>query len=158
MRSERAHRLERDRALVTDGGLGRLVRGRAQRDGAPLPVAGGVDDDALAGRRRPKGDPVRDVLDRVDRLAVVADQQAEVITDELAGHAFLVLVHADLGVDAESGDPLEQFLDARGGLVVAASIDYLRRPERFFFLRGGRGGATTGRRHRRRRHYRHCQR
>ena len=48
---ERAHRLERDRPPVVDRGLGGLVGGGPQRDGAALAVAGGVDHDADRRRR-----------------------------------------------------------------------------------------------------------
>ena len=110
---ERAHRLERDGPAVVDGGLGRLVGGGPQRHSSSLAVAGGVDDDPLAGSLAAESDPVGDVLDRVDRLAVVADQQAEVLSDELAGNALLVLMDAHLSIDAGVGrNPLQQFLHA----------------------------------------------
>ena len=77
------------------------------------------------------------MLDRVDRLAVTADQQAEVLAVEVRGHALGVLGHLDLGVDADRVDDLFQHLPhARGGVAVAA---HRRRPVRFFFLRDGGG-------------------
>ena len=59
------------------------------------------------------GDPVGDVLDRVDRLAVAADQQAEVVALEVGTDLLVVLLDVDARFDPDAGeDLLEQFLHA----------------------------------------------
>ena len=92
---ERAHRLELHRAAVVDRGLGGLVGGGPQRDRPTLAIAGGVDASRARARRAAERDAVGEVLDRVDRLAVVADQQPEVLADELGDDPVVVLVELD---------------------------------------------------------------
>ena len=79
------HGVQRDGAPV----LGRLRRGAIrlalERLGAPVAIARGVDDQPLALLATAKGDAHGEVLDRVDRLAVAADQEAQVVAVELAG-------------------------------------------------------------------------
>ena len=80
----RAHRVQRDRAAGAHGVGGGLVGLALQRLLAALAVAGGVDDHAHArGRRVVAGRGLeREVLDGVDRLAVAADEQPEVVALE----------------------------------------------------------------------------
>ena len=92
---ERGHRLEGHRPVVVDGGLGGLVGGGAQRDGAALAIAGGVDHDALADDGALARHPVGDVLDRVDHLAVAADQETEVVALEVGADLVGVLLDVD---------------------------------------------------------------
>ena len=56
---------------------------------------------------------VGDVLDRVDHLAVAADQQPEVVALEVGADLLVVLLDVHAGLDADAGDDLlEQFLHA----------------------------------------------
>src|SRR6185503_7597985 len=75
----RAHRVERGRAAVADG-IGRGLLSLAfERLATAVAVAGGVDLDA-GGRRAALGSDLEgEVLDRVDRLAVAADEKPEVV-------------------------------------------------------------------------------
>ena len=110
---ERSHRLEPHRPAVVDGGLGGLVGRGAQRDRSALAVAGGVNHHSLAVVGATARDPVGNVLDRVDHLAVAADQKPEVVPLEVGVHLLLVLADEDLGVDADRiHDALEQLLYA----------------------------------------------
>ena len=105
------------RALVVDRGLGGLVGGGPQRHGAALAIAGGVDHDALADHGALARNPVGDVLDGVDHLAVAADQQAEIIALEVGPDLFRVFLDVDAGLDAATDeDLLQQLFDARASL------------------------------------------
>ena len=82
-RSDGRHRVELDRFARAQRLLGGLVGVGAQRLGAPLAVAVGVDHDPHLGRAVREDDPLRQVLDGVDRLPVPADEQADILA--LAG-------------------------------------------------------------------------
>src|SRR5579863_7702466 len=70
----------------------------------------------------------------------MADQQAEVVADELGCDLITVLGDPDLSIDAHGrGDLVQHVLEARH------SVAHRRRPDRFFFLRGGVGGGVAGR-------------
>ena len=115
--------------------------GGPERDRAPLAVAGGVDHDPLADAGPVDGDPVGEVLDRVDRLAVVADQQTEVIAHEVGADVLVVLLDLHLAstpTPAAIGSSISRTREPASP--ISASTLYLLRPERFFFLRGGGGG------------------
>jgi hypothetical protein len=53
-----------------------------------------------------KGDPVAEVLDRVDRLAMVGDEQSQVLADEVGADAFGLLVEFDPRLNANPTRPL----------------------------------------------------
>src|SRR5262249_44684967 len=74
----RRHRLERAPRSRAEGFLRAVHRERLDRPAAPVAVAGGVDDDLLAQLLVLPQDRVRERLHGVDRLAMTADQQAEV--------------------------------------------------------------------------------
>ena len=73
---QRAHRFKRDGATIADGALGGLISGRPERLRPAFPVAGGIDDHRLAVAVATRGDPVGEMLNGIDRLAMVADEQA----------------------------------------------------------------------------------
>ena len=94
---ERAHRLQLDRPAVAERIGHRPVGLALEGVLAPRPVPGGVDDDAaVVVAVAAQGDPHRQVLQRVDRGAVLADQQPEILA--LDRGAQLVLGFADLGI------------------------------------------------------------
>src|SRR5439155_1367101 len=73
-----AHRLQCNAVAGTERLL-RAVHGeRLDRAATPVAIARRVDDDLLAGVLVLPQDRVRERLHRIDRLAVAADQQAEV--------------------------------------------------------------------------------
>jgi hypothetical protein len=112
---EGAHRLELDRATIVYRGLGSLVSSGFQRYCAPFAIAGRVDDDPQWRSAATKRYAVCEVLDRVDRLAVVPDQQPEVLADELRVDPVCLFPDIDRRLDSDAGrDPLEQFADALG--------------------------------------------
>ena len=79
-------------------------------------IDGHLDTIALATR----DDRVDDVLHRVDRLSVPADQHADVATDALDMHAVGVLANLDPAVHAELGDdPLDERAHVGGQLALA---------------------------------------
>src|SRR3954449_5462098 len=112
-----------------------------QRLLAPLAVTRRVDDDRLALVAVMEGRAPRQVLQRVDRLPVAADQAAHLV-GPVDGRADLLggLLHLDRGVQLQRlddaahdlADPLDRLL---------RDLGHRRRPERFFFLRGPGGGA-----------------
>ena len=74
----------------------------------------------MGGIRVLAGDPVGEVLDGIDRLAVMADEQAQVLTDELGVEPIVILTDLDGGVDAGgAGDPLHQFAYPLSGILSA---------------------------------------
>jgi hypothetical protein len=99
----RVHRLERDRPSLIYGRLNRLIRSRTQRFGTARAVARRVDNHRLARSRTGKRGAVRQVLDRVQRAAVVCEQQFGVPAREFPEHALRVLTHDDL--DIQIGGP-----------------------------------------------------
>ena len=84
LRSVARHRLERDRSRRSASTrAARPVGERLERRPAAVAVAGGVDHDLDSAPRRPRADDrVREILDRVDRLAVLADHEPEVAAGE----------------------------------------------------------------------------
>src|SRR5207244_10258665 len=61
------------------------------------------------------GDRVREILERVDRLAVPADQDAEVAAAALDVDRVVVLVHLDAALDPDRRrDPLDEVARLRG--------------------------------------------
>src|SRR5688500_17611113 len=92
---DRGHRLELDPLPRGRGLLGHSQRERVERGLAAVAVAGRVDHDRHAlVIAAPKEDRVREVLDRVDRLAVAADQHPEVVA--LTDDANLLVALLDL--------------------------------------------------------------
>src|SRR5207344_1368091 len=136
---DRRHRLQRDGPV----GRGRAFRGSTrevlERRRAPSPVAGSVDDYVVAIAVRPR-DRVREVLNRIDRLAVLADEERDVGTGAGDGDLVLVLArgHGDVRTDA-GRDPLHDLprLPRQVALVVRARCsrsrlcarDHVRRAE-----------------------------
>src|SRR5918994_3605155 len=106
---DRRHRLQLGAPL-----LQRTLRGpnghRLERGASPIAIAGRIDDDVLrtfgpAASR----DGVREVLDRVDRLPVLADQQAELRAAADDVDRLLVLPHVDPTSHADPlGDTLHE--------------------------------------------------
>src|SRR5579871_3591906 len=140
---QRAHRLERHRPSVVYRRLGRLVGRSSQRRGASLPIAAGVDDQSLAIVASTEGDPIRQVLDGVDGLAVRTDDRPQVLAREFRRNPVGVLTDPHLGIDVELvRDPVEQLLNASRRRTQSGFHRYLLLPERFFFFRGGGGGAS----------------
>src|SRR5215207_476140 len=143
-----AHGVQRDGPPAPDRIDGRLIGLAVQRLLAARPVARSVDDHADAPTATiAVGRLEGQVLDGVDGLAVAPDEEAEVVAGEDAVNAFLVLLHAHLGVEAErSLDHLEHLPHALGGLwPLRFRLAHLRLPERFFLRRGGAGGGPLGR-------------
>jgi hypothetical protein len=104
----RAHRFERDGATVIDSGLGSLVGRGAQRDGATLAITSGVNHDRFALNVPLHREAIREVLDGVNRLTVMADQQSEVVTVVLGHQSVGTVVDLDGCVNAGGvGDSLE---------------------------------------------------
>src|SRR3954447_1929190 len=137
----RRHRIERDRPLVAHGVVRRLVGLAMKRLLAAGAIALGVDDDPLALTfAAVHGDAIREVLDRLDRLAVAPDEQAQVCPMHRSRHRVAVADNLDGGVEAQRiHDAVQQFLDELVGVVGHQRL----RPNRFFFLRGGGGGAAA---------------
>ena len=77
---------------------------------AALTVSRGVNGESQRSLDTPENDSVGQVLDRVDRLAVVANQGAEVITEKLARQFVPILLHPDLGLDAHASRELLEHL------------------------------------------------
>ena len=109
-----AHSVEGDRAAGAHCLRGSLIGLAVKRLLATGAVAGGIDDDAHACRRRHLAgrDLVRQVLDGVDRLAASTDEEPEVFSFEGAADRPTVLFDRDgrrqckrlsdaLGLDAE---------------------------------------------------------
>ena len=96
----RAHRIERYRPFVPNRSLGGLVGDGVQRVGSSLAIAGRVYGERLALVNAVVGDAICEVLDRVDGLAVVTDQEREVIAHELGDQAVSRVLDAHLGVDS----------------------------------------------------------
>ena len=116
---ERAHRLELDRAAVAQG-VGHGAVGLALEGVlAPLAVARGVDHDpAAVVAVAAQGDPHRQVLERVDRGPVLADQQPEVLALDRGPQLLVGLGDLDLGLQVQLVDhPLDHVAQARGRLV-----------------------------------------
>ena len=76
---DRGHRIERDGLGVPCSALRGADREGFERCASPCAIARRIDDDLLAVvGMTAEHDRIRQVLDRVDRLAVAADQHAEV--------------------------------------------------------------------------------
>ncbi len=90
------HRVEHDPAPDGDRALGAAPGDRLERRRATGAIAGGVDDDRPAGLAEGAvADGVGEVLERVDRLPVPADENAEVGADELGVHLVAGVVDAE---------------------------------------------------------------
>ena len=131
--------------------LGGIVGVGAQRLGTTLAITVRVDHYPHLGWPVVEHDPLREMLDRVDRLSAAADEQADVLALQAALQHALGLVDLDLHIEAESvGDLRKQVLEhlhrivlvRRGHIAVVLDVAHRRLPERFFFLRGGGGGAA----------------
>ena len=100
----------------------------------------------LRSRMPAEGGLVAEQLQRVDRLAAPADQEAESSSPSIAARDLLVvLVDLDLGVEVELVEhPLDDRADPLGRLVRRVVGSSLRLPlpvrSSFFFFRGGGGG------------------
>ena len=98
--------------------LGGEVGPAPQRLALAPAVAGGVDGDPLALLAAAEGGLVAEQLDRVDRLAVAADQQADVLAVDVGVDLVLVLLDRDRGLEAELlDDALEQHANPLGRLL-----------------------------------------
>ena len=91
LRSVGRHRLELDLAAGLERPLGGAVGLVLELLAAPLAIARGVDDHALAVGRPALRRAVADELHGVDRLAAAADQPADVLAVDRAGDLPLVL-------------------------------------------------------------------
>src|SRR6478736_3045764 len=111
---DRRHRLEIDRLVVGERSLCGTHRKRLERDAPAVAIARRVDDDLLAilGMTSPH-DGVREVLDRVDRLTMAADEHAQVHTRARDRDGFVTLLHVDVRAHSDSvhdsGDELPRF-------------------------------------------------
>ena len=117
---------------------------RLERRPTAVAVPGRVDDDRLRSLVASAAeDRVGEVLDRVDRLAVLADQHAE-LGAVAASRTLLVVLHdVDPALDAERvADSLEELAQRRRSLALVASARRARR---------GRSASSTRRDHARRR-------
>src|SRR5919202_5051312 len=123
------HRLELDRLARAHRALGAPNRQRLQDGPPPLAIARRVDDHLLAlVREGAVGDRVREVLARVDRLPVPADQNAEVAAAALDVHRVVALLDVDAAVDADGRrDPLHELARLRSERRLRADRRRLRR-------------------------------
>src|SRR6188508_2664015 len=98
---DRCHRVELDRLARGDRLVGAALGQRVEARLSARAVPGRVYDHGLAlvSAVTPE-DRVREVLDRVDRLAVLADQEPQLATDEGRGEGFLVLPNLDAGTNS----------------------------------------------------------
>src|SRR6185437_6802649 len=136
---DRRHRVERH-ALARRRPLGSPEGDPLERDAAPLAVAGGVDGDRLS-LATAEEDRVAQVLERVDRLAVLADQESEIAAGARDENLLVPFVRLGHGADPDRGhDALDQLAHPllELGLVVAWRPDRRR-------ARSARGD-DTGRR------------
>src|SRR4051812_35520907 len=139
------HRVQRDRSRVLHGLVGGQVGLALQRLLTPGTVALGIHHDAAAAGPAAEDDPLGQVLDRVDRLAVAADEQAEVLAVHRADERLVLDRHLDVGIEVQrAGDLLEQVAQRRLALL-GRDGHQRRRPARFFLRRGGGGGALPAR-------------
>jgi len=114
---ERAHRFQRNRAPIVNRGRGSLICRGSERDSPALAVAGGIYLNPLASLDALECGSVGEVLDCVDRLAVMANQQTQVVAEVLGTDALRILAHVDRRGDAHIfGDPLQEILDADASL------------------------------------------
>ncbi len=114
---ERAHRLERHRTTIVDRRLRSLIRRSPERDGAALAITSSVNHHTQGFSGAAECNPVGQVLDRVDRLAVMADQESEILADKLSRETFGVLAELDRRIDPDSvGNLLEHLPDASGSV------------------------------------------
>src|SRR3954452_1051809 len=138
---DRRHRLERHAFAARERLRRRSVGLLLERRPPPVPVAGSVDEDALALLRTSEDDRGGQVLDRVDRLAALADHQTEVGAGQGRLEGLLVLVDVDPPRAPERRtDPVEELAKPSRG-----RVGVLRRPL------GGRRDRSRARDHARRR-------
>jgi hypothetical protein len=107
---ERRHRLELDRIAELQRALGRLIRLHLKRLRATGAVAVGVDRHAPAGRAGAEHDPLREMLEGVDRLATAANQQAKVLALKPTRQRLLIRLDHHAGVKADMSDNLDEQL------------------------------------------------
>ena len=123
------HRLQLDPLSRGGGLLGHPQRKRVKRRLAPVAVSRRVDGDRLSlVVAAAEDDRVREVLDCVDRLAVPADQHAEIVA--LTNDADLLLAFLDLDRALDSDlvrDPLDDL--AQESCVFALAFARLRRDQ-----------------------------
>ena len=107
---DRGHRIELHRFAVLDGPLRRPHRERFQRRLPPRAISRRVDDDLFPGvEMTAERDRVREVLNRVDRLAVAADQHAQVGTGDGERDQLVLLTRVDPARNPDRrGDPLDE--------------------------------------------------
>ena len=118
-------------AVIASSATGRLKRSASasglvglgvQRGGAAVAVAGGVDHHAPRSSLPRTVDPPGQVLERVDRLAVPADDEAEVLADERPGDHLAVVGDLDLRVEVKGVHDLrEQLANPRPGVSAETS-------------------------------------
>ena len=118
---DRGHRLELDPLPGRGRLLGHPHGERVERRLPAVAVAGRIDDHRLAlVVAAAEEDRVREVLDRVDRLAVPADQHAEVVALADDADLLLALLDLDRALDADLvRDPLDDLAQAGGVLALA---------------------------------------
>ena len=103
---------------MADRVLGGDVGAAAQRLALAAAVAGRVDGDPLALLPAAEGGLVAEQLHRVDRLAVAADQQADLLALDVGVDLLVALLDRDRGLQAEIlDDALEQRPNALRGLL-----------------------------------------
>ena len=99
------HGLELDAHAGRGGLLGRTTGRGFERGGSPSPIAGGIDDHARSILPlRPMADCVGQVLKSIDRLAVPANQDTEVVPDEGRHELLTGFVDPDRGSNARGGN------------------------------------------------------
>src|ERR1700733_1892200 len=134
------HRVQLNRFAELDRFVRRLVGLLTKRYLAPLTVSVGIDDHprrALAGLEH---DPASQMLDRIDRLASLADQRTDLFALETSHYRLVGLLHRNLDVEPAALRNHIQQLDQHRLRVLLPTHRLL--PERFLRLRGGGGGAA----------------
>src|ERR671924_1680399 len=110
---DRGHRLERNALAAAKHIIGRPPRHGAER-GLPASSIPGCVDDRRLPRHVPREDRVHEVLDRVDRLAMTADQQPEVTAGARGDDGIVELVDVDAARDPHSErDPRDELAHER---------------------------------------------
>ena len=108
------HGLKADFGVDAAGLLGEMAREAAQRLFAAAAVVHGIEDDVDAAVFAPfvRGE-VREVLQGIERLAVLADEDAEAVALEVVDGAFVGLLERHGDVEAHAAEDFaEEFLGA----------------------------------------------